>query len=258
MENEIISTLEEREGIDRFIERIAFALERIAAAAGPYEPNIQRELSEYTTFDWNSIGAEIVSKDADGPTRVRKDGYIWIRRAPENKFEPAIWFSRTEGKDEAGDANYLKLITFRTWPDPEPISAKVKAALNAKGNGHQETRRPVQESPDRNQPIRNQVQRAPEPESKPAGSGLLSTQDYYAQAKAKGVPTDQAAMIAKFAGVNFNGPTNKMNFAKAVPVLEFVSVALASTGLTFPAILDTIKRSGSLEIAAQELGITPA
>lgn len=242
--------------MNQSIERIAAALEKLAAAVGSSEPNIQRELSEYPTFDWKSIGAEIVSHDADGPTRVRKDGFIWIRRSPDNKFGPTIWFSRTDGKDDVGETNYLRLITFREWPDPDPLPGKVKAAMNRNGNQRPAApRQPVQNQTQERpiQAARQTVQAGPVQEG-----GFISTKDYYDRAKANGVPTDQAAMIAKFAGVNFNGPTNKMNFKKAEPVLEFVSVALASTGLAFSAILDTIKRSGSVELAAQELGITPA
>ncbi|MDJ0728249.1 MAG: single-stranded DNA-binding protein [Prochloraceae cyanobacterium] len=82
-------------------------------------------LEEYQDFDWNSIGAKILDRDSDGVSAVSWHGKIYKRRSPENKFAPAIWFSRKQGND------YYKLITFKTIEAAEPLSRKVLAQISS-------------------------------------------------------------------------------------------------------------------------------
>jgi hypothetical protein len=110
------------------LKRIADSLERLANNGEPVSPNLERPISEFKNFDWSSIDASIVRSDKDGPTHVEYGGLIWIRRSPENKYEPAIWYSRTAGKDDEGKTRYLRLITFKTVKDADPLPEKVEAA----------------------------------------------------------------------------------------------------------------------------------
>lgn len=100
------------QGIDRSLGAIALASQPV--------PNLTRPLSEFKTFDWGSIGAIVVQSDNDGPTIISYQGREYRRRSPENKFNPAIWFSRKEGE------LYVRLISFTAKCDPvEPLGRKV-------------------------------------------------------------------------------------------------------------------------------------
>lgn len=114
--------------------RIANALEAIiptlniissAAAAiaakemGDCAPALKRPISEYASFDWGSIGAQVVEQDEYGATFVFWGGHLWERRTPtgpRDKFGQNIWYSRSRARrpDEPGDKTviYLRLITF--------------------------------------------------------------------------------------------------------------------------------------------------
>ena len=105
--------------------RIADALEEIALANAPKAPNYVRSITEYQTFDWSGLGAEVVKKDKFGVAQVQWGGYLWTRRSPQNKFGEAIWFSRTEGKDTEGKIRYARLITFKKPGEVEPVPEKV-------------------------------------------------------------------------------------------------------------------------------------
>lgn len=104
-------------------------LERIADANTSSAPNYQRRLEEFGTFDWSTIGALVLEHDGDGPAAVEWRGRRYTRRAPQNKFDPAIWFSRAAGKDEDGTVHYDRLITFKNQAEPEPLPAKAKQAV---------------------------------------------------------------------------------------------------------------------------------
>ena len=111
--------------------RIADALEQIARSGEPAEPNIFKPLAEYGSFDWSQIGATVVHQDQDGPTHLEWGGQLWTRRSPSNKFDPAVWFSRSAGKDEDGNVRYLRLITFREIGEAEPLPAKARQKTTA-------------------------------------------------------------------------------------------------------------------------------
>ena len=79
-------------------------------------PNFQRALPEYPTFNWESIGAEIVKWDRYGATVVKWQGLEFFRRR-HTDYDASIWFSRYTGqKDENDRKVYARLITFSDRP----------------------------------------------------------------------------------------------------------------------------------------------
>src|SRR4030095_15078694 len=112
------------------LEGIESHLRQIAVSSKP-APNYQRSLSEYPTFDWPSIGANVLNRDDDGVTAVEWNGQVFTRRSPNNKFDAAVWFSRHLGQDSDGNKRYARFITFRALSDAEPIAAKAKKAIRA-------------------------------------------------------------------------------------------------------------------------------
>ena len=112
------------------LEGVGSHLRQIAVSSNP-APNYQRPLSEYTKFDWPSIGATVLNRDDDGVTAVEWNGQVFTRRSPNNKFDAAIWFSRNLGQDSDGNKRYARLITFRALNDAEPIASKAKKAIRA-------------------------------------------------------------------------------------------------------------------------------
>jgi hypothetical protein len=105
-------------------------LRQIAVSSNP-APNYQRPLSEYTGYDWLSIGATVLKEDDDGATAVEWNGQVFTRRSPHNKFDAAIWFSRCVGKDADGNNRYARLISFKAVNDAEPIAAKARKAIGS-------------------------------------------------------------------------------------------------------------------------------
>jgi DdrB-like protein len=86
-------------------------LRQIAVSSNP-APNYQRPLSEYSTFDWTSIGATVLNRDGDGVTAVEWNGQVFTRRSPSNKFDAAVWFSRHLGQDSDGcDLKHRMAVT---------------------------------------------------------------------------------------------------------------------------------------------------
>ena len=104
---------------------------RQMAVSSNTDPNYQRPLSEYPTFDWSSINATVLNRDDDGATSVELNGQVFTRRSPSNKFDAAVWFSRHLGQDSDGNKRYARLISFRALNDAEPIAAKAKKAIRA-------------------------------------------------------------------------------------------------------------------------------
>lgn len=97
--------------VARTLERIAEALERLAPS--PVAPGYQFPLESWNSFDWRSIGAVIEQSDTHGPTVIRWHGLQFLRRAPANRYSEALWFSRCTGKDDQGENQYERLITFK-------------------------------------------------------------------------------------------------------------------------------------------------
>lgn len=87
-------------------------------------PNYQYDLAAFPGFNWESIGAVVMERDSDGVATVSWAGHTYIRRAPQNKFGDAIWFSRCTGKAPDGAPQYARLITFKrgnTKAEPVPL-----------------------------------------------------------------------------------------------------------------------------------------
>ncbi|WOD37351.1 single-stranded DNA-binding protein [Nodosilinea sp. E11] len=116
---------------------LARALKQIEVAtmaiAASNPPNWKRPLSAYKNEWVAAIGAIEVASDAAGPTVIWWMGHHYTRRSGSNpKFGAAIWFSRSAGKGEDGEAAYLRLITFADGPPPaaEPLPDYVVKALD--------------------------------------------------------------------------------------------------------------------------------
>ena len=119
------------------LERIAIALESAPRPA----PDIVKDLSDYPQFDWQSINAEVVARDNDGAVAVRHQGKIYIRRNPQNKYGPTVWYSRATGK-ENDEMSYERLITFKEVsiqadPIPQKTSDRIKDAWREKKRSNQ-------------------------------------------------------------------------------------------------------------------------
>jgi hypothetical protein len=137
--------------------RVADALEIVARNTAPEAPNYQRPIGEYTGFDWDSIGAEVIGSDDDGPTVVSWGDFTWQRRAPQNKFAEAIWFSRPIGKNADGQVRYARLISFKTTGEADPLPPSWRKAIETAA---------VVESP------------APQPHTAPRAAPAVSAQSF--------------------------------------------------------------------------------
>ena len=89
-------------------------------------PNYQVQLAEFGEFDWSSIGARVEQRDKDGVATVLWRDRRYVRRSVSNRFQPAIWFSRSMGKDDEGNSRYERLITFKELAGAEPLPEQVR------------------------------------------------------------------------------------------------------------------------------------
>jgi hypothetical protein len=89
-------------------------------------PNYQSRIEDFQNFDWARIGATVEYSDGDGVAVVSWGGNQYLRRSAQNKFKPAIWFSRAVGKDENGENRYERLISFKQLAEVEPLPDKVR------------------------------------------------------------------------------------------------------------------------------------
>lgn len=131
---------------------IAGSLATIERSLLPEAPNYKRPIEDFATFDWDSIGARVVKTDVYGVAQVEHNDQIYTRRAPENKFNEAIWFSRPDGKDADGNNRYVRLITFRKFGEAEPISRKAEALVQRAAPAAQDARQTATEAPGAAQP----------------------------------------------------------------------------------------------------------
>ena len=117
--------------IERHLARIEKHLHRIADAldADRPAPNYHRPLAAYTGFNWTNIGASILESDDNGASRVIWRQHIYTRRS-NAKYGPGVWFSRGAGRDEDGNVQYARLITFSLKGAVEELPGKVLQALN--------------------------------------------------------------------------------------------------------------------------------
>ncbi|MBP0021248.1 MAG: hypothetical protein J7647_27300 [Cyanobacteria bacterium SBLK] len=97
--------------------RQTVALEKIAAFLTTQQPesvpDIQEDIANFATYNWEAIGAEVLQRDQYGVAAVAWRGKQFYRRSPQNAFGAAIWFSRCIGKDESGKNKYERLIRFK-------------------------------------------------------------------------------------------------------------------------------------------------
>ncbi|MEA5465292.1 single-stranded DNA-binding protein [Leptothoe sp. PORK10 BA2] len=110
------------------------ALAALKAVAASQPPNWVRPLSAYSNGWPQAIGAHIIARDEYGPTVVSWCGHIYTRRCGNNKqYGAAIWFSRAAGKNESGENNYARLITFKekAVPHAEPLPEYVIKKLTS-------------------------------------------------------------------------------------------------------------------------------
>ena len=131
--------------IEIYLASIAESFAKIADALGSHLA-IVKPIGEFAGFDFASIGATVLKADEDGPTVLEKGGKVYKRRAPDNKYGAAIWFSRCVGKSEDGTANkYETLISFEQINDDvDPIGQKARQALHsAKNRPSQKPSKPV-------------------------------------------------------------------------------------------------------------------
>jgi hypothetical protein len=117
----------ELRALNGIMSAVATELGRVAAFLAPPEPNFHYPIADYPEFAWSEIGAEAVSFDDHGATVVTWNHYMWKRRAGAGRFGPAVWFSRSAGRDENG-VNYLRLITFKDLVAPERMPAEMAIA----------------------------------------------------------------------------------------------------------------------------------
>ncbi len=108
------------------LEKIAQLLEK--SLPRQPAPNYKAVLEKFSEFDWSTINAQVELTDQFGVATVIWQGDRYKRRSPNNKYGPVIYFSRAVSKDERGNTQYERLITFEPFDNltVEPISRKVE------------------------------------------------------------------------------------------------------------------------------------
>ncbi|MCO5189481.1 MAG: single-stranded DNA-binding protein [Anaerolineae bacterium] len=104
------------------LETITTLLRQLLRQNAPHAPNYRYPLAAYWTFDWTTIGAEIIRRDDKGATQVLWGGYLWTRRNDAGRqYGKAIWFSRIDSGSDRDDLTYIRLITFKNSAEPDPM-----------------------------------------------------------------------------------------------------------------------------------------
>ena len=113
------------------LEKIAQLIER--SLPRQPAPNYKAILEQFHQFDWSSINAHVEWKDQFGVASVIWQGDRYKRRSPSNSYGAVIYFSRAVGKDERGNTQYERLITFEPFADltVEPISRKAESVITS-------------------------------------------------------------------------------------------------------------------------------
>ncbi len=108
------------------LEKIAQLLER--SLPRQPAPNHRAILEQFHEFDWSTINAQVEMKDQFGVATVIWQGDRYKRRSPSNGYGAVIYFSRAVGKDDRGNTQYERLITFEPFANltVEPISRKAE------------------------------------------------------------------------------------------------------------------------------------
>lgn len=105
------------------LEAIAQRLESLEQAQGKPAPDYQFDIGQFKNFDWGQINATIEKRDQYGAAIVLWRGRQYLRRSPQNKYSPAIWFSRKVG------GSYERLATFKPAPQVDAIARQAEAML---------------------------------------------------------------------------------------------------------------------------------
>jgi hypothetical protein len=114
----------------RLIRQLVGTVTQIRSAMQLTSPNYRYPLRDYRLFDWERIGAEVISHDDFGPTAVEWGGFRWLRRNANDKKGTAVWFSRhTEGSGD--NASYATLVKFTGDDEVERIPDAIAPALTA-------------------------------------------------------------------------------------------------------------------------------
>jgi hypothetical protein len=157
-----------------------------------------------------------------------------MRRSPSNKYDPAIWFSRANGKDAEGNVQYLRLIVFKPVKEVDQLGDKARAAVGAGEKVPAPT--PAAASTKKAEP-------APKTQTQPAGGAThplqkpLSATDYY-KAADDSVPHLWAVDLAKrvIPDLNMKGAS----CTPALPYLPFLATA-RQRGLTWAQALEILE-----------------
>lgn len=138
----------------------------ISAGPGNSSPNYYKRLSDFGAFDWSSIGASVVDEDRDGVSVVDYEGRMFTRRRGHADFDPVIYFSVCTGKNEKGDNQYNRLITFKEPGKAKRVPEETKELLEAKQASRSQ---PV---PQRQQQRETQPARTQQPEVRQDEGGV--------------------------------------------------------------------------------------
>jgi hypothetical protein len=225
--------------LDR-LERIAQALETMVRAGAPAAPDYQRPLHEYRHFDWASINASVVQQDPDGPTHVEWGGALWMRRSPSNKYDPAIWFSRANGKDAEGNVQYLRLIVFRPVKEVDQLGDKARAAVGA--GEKVPAPPPAAASTKKAEPAPKTQAATPSPRPSPSkgeGEKPVSATEYYKAANGS-VPHEWAVSLAERVVPDLT--VKGVSFTPCLPFLPILATAKAR-GLDWKAVLKLLEEA---------------
>lgn len=206
--------------------RIADALEKINRPGKDDTPDLVKPIEEFESFDWASIDAQVVKADRFGPSHVQWNGHIYTRRNPANKYGPAIWYSRSTGRDEENEkSTYARLITFREISDADPLNEKTSDVLEKnRRRAAVNTGTPAQ------------------PQGQPAGNGQkahpVAYATYLTNAERCHISAVSADWLAKCCGVS----DPAADFSKPNSLLEQVATLRQNGFDTQPKILAELRR----------------
>jgi hypothetical protein len=125
--DEVLGLLRAQLGL---LKSIAAELAKLNSSKAPLSPGYRRRLSEYPSFDWTSIGAQVVAQDRQGVSEVEWSGHRFDRRQGDKFGGKFIIFSRPADKN--GDTQkYHTLIRFADYNTTsliQPEEAKPRQA----------------------------------------------------------------------------------------------------------------------------------
>lgn len=107
-------------------------MEKMANAPRPRvpAPRYTADLSQYKSFDWNTVGAEVIEMDAGGlVAAIQWQGRRYSRRSVANKFGKAIMFSLPTGQDSEGANKYETFMIFKELPPVADLDPKVALVI---------------------------------------------------------------------------------------------------------------------------------